>query len=102
MYTGKVIDFHLHIGKIEDWHPWVIQYFKEVNPDLFQNFETLMKPDRLEEYLAGEGVTYAVVLAENSPKVTGVVKNSYVHDFCKGHNNTSPFIPVSSVWVRHL
>ena len=95
MYTGKVIDFHLHIGKIEDWHPWVIQYFKEVNPDLFQNFETLMKPDRLEEYLAGEGVTYAVVLAENSPKVTGVVKNSYVHDFCKGHNSLIPFASIN-------
>ena len=95
MYTGKVIDFHLHIGKIEDWHPWVIQYFKEVNPDLFQNYETLLKPERLEEYLAGEGVTYAVVLAENSPKVTGVVKNSYVHDFCKGHNSLIPFASIN-------
>ena len=95
MYTGKVIDFHLHIGKKEDWHPWVISYLKEINPYLFQNFETLMKPDSLEEYLANEGVTYGVILAEDSPLTTGVVKNSYVHDFCRGHKCFIPFASIN-------
>jgi predicted TIM-barrel fold metal-dependent hydrolase len=95
VYTGKVIDFHLHIGKEKDWHPWVISYLKEINPYLFQNFETLMKPDSLEEYLASEGVTYGVILAEDSPLTTGVVKNSYVHDFCKAHKCFIPFASIN-------
>jgi predicted TIM-barrel fold metal-dependent hydrolase len=95
VYTGKVIDFHLHIGREKDWHPWVISYLKEINPYLFQNFGTLMKPDSLKEYLANEGVTYAVILAEDSPLTTGVVKNSYVHDFCKGHKCFIPFASIN-------
>ena len=29
MYTGNVIDFHIHIGRKEDWHPWVIDYLRK-------------------------------------------------------------------------
>jgi len=94
VYAGKVIDFHLHIGRKEDWHPWVINYFKEINPYIFKNYEILLNPDKLEEYLTKDGIEYAVVLAEDSPMVTGVVKNSYVHNFCRGKKM---FIPFSSI-----
>ncbi|MCK4613698.1 MAG: amidohydrolase family protein, partial [Thermoplasmata archaeon] len=97
MYTGKVIDFHIHVGRKEDWHPWVIEYLGEVNPILFRNFEELMSPAGLEEYLAGEGVTYAVILAEDSPLTTGVVPNSYVHGFCKGREKFIPFASINPI-----
>jgi predicted TIM-barrel fold metal-dependent hydrolase len=56
-----------------------------------------MTPDGLEGYLVGEGVTYAVVLAENSPLTTGIVTNSYVHNFCKGRKMFIPFASVNPV-----
>ena len=97
MHTGMVIDFHVHIGRKEDWHPWVIEYLIEINPYLSQNFDKLMSPDGLEEYLVKEGIDYAVVLAEDSPLTTGVVTNSYVHSFCKGRKRFIPFASINPV-----
>jgi predicted TIM-barrel fold metal-dependent hydrolase len=94
VYTGKVIDFHLHIGRKEDWNPWVINYLEKMNPYIFKNYEILSNPDKLEEYLTRDGVEYAVILAEDSPMVTGVVSNSYVYNFCRGKKR---FIPFSSI-----
>lgn len=91
----NVIDFHLHIGILEHWHPYVINYFKNINPPLFQNFHQLMNPTALEQFLEKEGVTYAVVLAEDSPKVTGIVPNQYVHDFCLGQKKFIPFASIN-------
>ena len=101
MYTGKVIDFHIHIGRKKDWHPWVIDYLRKINPALFQNFNKFMNPDRLEEYLAGEDVAYAVVLAEDSPMTTGVVTNKYVYDFCKGRKRFVPFASINPVTMSN-
>jgi len=97
VYAGKIIDFHLHIGRKEDWHPWVIEYLREINSYLFQNFNKLMSPDGLEEYLVREGIDYAVVLAEDSPFTTGVVTNNYVHKFCKGRKRLIPFASINPV-----
>lgn len=57
MHKGKIIDFHLHIGRKEDWLLWVMEYLKKMNPYLFQNFKKIMNTDGLEEYLDKEGVT---------------------------------------------
>jgi len=102
VYARTVIDFHLHIGRKEDWHPWVIEYLKEMNPYLFQNFKEIMNPNGLEKYLDGEGVTYAVVLAEDSPLTTGVVTNNYVHNFCKERKRFIPFASINPVTTSNL
>lgn len=94
MYSGKIIDCHIHIGKKENWHPWVNEYFKKINPYLFQHFNEIMTPSGLEKYLTDQGVTYAVILAEYSPNVTGVVTNEHVYDFCK---DKKQFIPFASI-----
>ncbi len=101
MYTGKIIDFHIHIGKKENWHPWVIDYLRNINPYLFQNFNKIMNPDGLGEYLAGEGVNFAVVLAEDSPLTTGVVPNDYVHSFCKNNRMFIPFASINPVTSKN-
>ncbi len=41
--------------------------------------------------LAEKGVDYAVILAEDTPAVTGVADNRRVADFCKGHPRLLPF-----------
>jgi predicted TIM-barrel fold metal-dependent hydrolase len=95
VYSGKIIDFHIHIGQKEDWLPWVNEYFKEINPYLFQNFNEIMTPEGIEKYLINQGVTYAIILAEYSPNVTGVVTNEYVYDFCKGKKQFIPFASIN-------
>ncbi|UCG70409.1 MAG: amidohydrolase [Thermoplasmata archaeon] len=89
-----IIDFHIHIGLREHWHPWVNEHFKGTNPELYENFDKIMNPEGLEQHLRAQGVDYAIILAENSPITTGVVSNEYVHDFCKGRKM---FIPFASI-----
>jgi predicted TIM-barrel fold metal-dependent hydrolase len=94
MLFTMIIDFHIHIGLKEHWHPWVNEHFKKTNPKLYENFETIMNPEGLSHHLEIEGVDYAVILAENSPITTGIVSNEFVRDFCKGQEK---FIPFASV-----
>ena len=90
----KVVDFHVHIGNLRTWHPWVLDLMRKGNPDQFDELEGLMHPGPLEEYLKGQGIWKAVVLADNCPITTGIVTNDYVAEFCKGHDF---FIPFASI-----
>ena len=99
MYIGEIIDFHIHIGKKDHWHPWVLDYLRNCNPTLFQNFDKLMNPNGMEELLAKAGVNYAVILAEDSPITTGVVPNTYVYDFCKNNQMFIPFASINPVTI---
>lgn len=101
MYSGKIIDFHIHIGRKEDWLPWVNEYFKEINQYLFQYFDEIMTPDGIEKYLNDQGVTYAIILAEYSPNVTGVVTNEYIYNFCKGKKQFIPFASINPNSTKH-
>ncbi len=92
-----IIDFHVHIGKKEHWHPWVNELFEKANPELYENFDEVMNPEGLEDYMNKQGVDYAVILAEHSPITTGVVSNAFVESFCKGNKK---FIPFASVDPR--
>lgn len=92
-----IIDFHVHIGKKEHWHPWVNELFEKANPELYENFDSIMNPEGLESLLKNQGVDYAVILAENSPITTGVVPNTYVEEFCRG---IKMFLPFASIDPR--
>jgi predicted TIM-barrel fold metal-dependent hydrolase len=89
-----IIDFHVHIGRREDWHPWVNDFMRQASPELYERFDEIMTPKGMVELLKGEGVDRAVILAENCPITTGVVTNDYVAEFCKG---IDLFIPFASV-----
>jgi len=101
LYTGKIIDFHIHIGKKENWHSWVTEYLRNINPYLFQNFNKIMNPNGLEEYLVGEGIKYAVILAEDSPLTTGIVPNDYVFNFCKDRKMFIPFASINPTTTKN-
>jgi predicted TIM-barrel fold metal-dependent hydrolase len=90
-----IIDFHIHIGLKEHWHPWVNEHFKKVNPKLYENFDDIMTPGGLEVFLKSQEVDYAVILAENSPITTGVVSNEFVRDFCIGKDIFIPFASIN-------
>jgi hypothetical protein len=90
----KVIDFHVHIGRKEHWHPWVHELLKKGDPAQYERLDELMTPENLEAFLQGQGIDRAVVLADNSPITTGVVTNEFVAEFCKGHRFFIPFCSI--------
>jgi predicted TIM-barrel fold metal-dependent hydrolase len=89
-----IIDFHIHIGLREHWHPWVNEYLEKINPDLYSRFDDIMNPNGFVNYLKSHGVDRAVILAEESPITTGVVTNEFVYEFCK---DQKMFIPFASI-----
>ena len=50
---------------------------------------------RFEEFLAGEGVDFACVLAELNEMTVGVCTNGQVRDFCRGRPRLIPFCDVN-------
>jgi predicted TIM-barrel fold metal-dependent hydrolase len=91
----KTIDAHIHIGKKEHFHEWVLKYEENSNPLIQESYEVLSDPDRFCSFLKNEGVERAVILAENSPLTTGVVPNDYVLSFCRGKEMLIPFCSIN-------
>ncbi len=94
MYEGKVIDFHIHVGHRDIWQPWVREFLSASNPELMPNHDELMSTDGLQKYLEGEGIEYAVVLAENAPITTGVISNEFVHGITADREKFLPFASI--------
>lgn len=91
----KAIDFHIHVGRREHFHEWVLDYEERVNPCLKESYERLSDPEEFCTFLEAEGVAKAVILAENSPLTTGVVPNEYVASFCAGRDMLVPFCSIN-------
>jgi len=91
----KVIDFHIHIGLKEHWHPWVHEYQKNAGSELYERYEELTDPGHFADYLLSFGIKKAVILPEISPITTGVVPNEYVLNFCRGKNIYLPFCTIN-------
>ncbi len=97
-----IIDFHIHVGRSEMWHPWIFEW--AVNN--LREEDRALGPQKLLDAIAGSretlerhldacGVDYAVVLAEESPVTTGMTTNEYVRDFCRGSQRLIPFCNVN-------
>jgi len=61
-----VVDFHIHPGKYEQWHPWVIEWMRETAPSLEQYLDAMEEPAAMRAMLAEAGVDVGVMLAEIS------------------------------------
>ena len=91
----KVVDFHLHVGKREHWNPAIHKLFQKLNPGLYEIQDEVMTPENIVGMLDSSGVDWAIILAEISPQVTGVVTNEFVATFCEKHLDR--LIPFCSV-----
>ena len=81
-----VVDFHIHPGKYEQWHPWVIEWMRETAPSLEQYLDAMEEPAAMRAMLAEAGVDVGVMLAEISPIVTGTIDNDWVSQFAREIN----------------
>ena len=98
----KVIDFHIHVGLKEHWHPWVHEYQKAINPELYKLYDELIDPKNFAAYLAASGIQKAVILPENCPITTGVVPNEFVLEFCRDQDILIPFCTVNPSLEKDL
>ncbi len=100
MMTIEIVDFHVHaLSSEEDWHPWVIKYGLDTNPDLHRNLKEVTTPEGLWAYLRKNGIDLAVILAEDSPVTTttkrGTEINKFIAKFCENNPNMIPFCSVN-------
>jgi len=83
-----IIDFHVHLSRIEHGHPWVLEWIQENYPgDLETLLDEVLTPAGLRRYLQENSVDWAVGLAEVSPITTGWAGNEYVGEICKEANS---------------
>jgi hypothetical protein len=82
-----LIDVHLHPARLDglkpSWDVWVQDFDSPQLRELYDG--DVLNPDRFDELLAAEGVDVAVVLAEYSPKVTGIQAVEDMAALCAGH-----------------
>jgi predicted TIM-barrel fold metal-dependent hydrolase len=91
----RIIDFHIHIGRKEDWHEWVNSYQRAVCPEFYEKYEQMIDPKKFALYLKKQNIEKAVILPEISPITTGVVSNEYVLEFCQDEGVFIPFCTVN-------
>ena len=89
-----VVDFHTHVGHRRFWNPKIVEEFTKLSPSFVESMETLMTPKNLIDFFKGQGIDYAVCIADNSA-ITGCVPNDFVLDFCEGHPELIPFFSVN-------
>lgn len=89
-----VIDFHVHVGRRHHFTPWLISAMEmRIGKHAFEMFDSVT-PQRLSDYMEREGVDTAVVLAEATPKTSGIIPNEFTAEFC---SQSSKLIPFGSV-----
>lgn len=91
----KVIDFHVHVGLKEHWEDWVKEYGEAVQSDFYRRYDEMIIPEKFAAHLENNNIEKAVILPEINPKVTGVVTNEYVFEFCQGFDIFVPFCTIN-------
>jgi len=86
-----IVDFHFHVARTEQLLPCAQDWSKKFGTDL----DTILHKETIGQFLAAEGVDYAVALAELSPATTGWVSNESVADFCQGIPSLIPFVNIN-------
>ncbi|MFQ6059331.1 MAG: amidohydrolase family protein [Anaerolineae bacterium] len=96
-----IVDFHIHVGPPENYHPWVVEWFKSWHPQGLddETLRQLFTPQGVLRLLDESGVDYAVALAEISPITTGVTTNETVAEFCLGQERLIPFCNINPYMV---
>jgi uncharacterized protein len=76
-----VLDFHIHPCIAELLGPSAHAYISRANPDAYAQIDCLADARATVDYLRGQGVDQAVVLAEESPVTDGVTSSEWVLDW---------------------
>jgi uncharacterized protein len=110
-----LVDVHLHAARLPtlkpSWHQWAQDFGGTSVMDGVYTEDGTVDPRRFDDYLAAEGVDKALLLAEYSPKVTGIQS---IEDLVPlaAHNpgrigligNLNPHLhyPIDEEWQRQI
>lgn len=100
-----LIDMHVHLARYEVLSDSTRDWFISLYPSeaAYQAVcDANAAPEDFCAMLAEKGVDYAVILAEDTPAVTGVADNRRVADFCKGHPQLLPFCTFDPLKERDM
>ncbi len=100
--TTMVIDFHVHVGKPEDWDPSVVDDLRRIYPNVVETMSLTYMPERLISILKSHGVDRAVILAEVAPLTTGMITNQWVYDTYGTYPELMLFASINPFIVRDL
>ena len=93
-HNRLLIDFHVHLSQydllLDSPREWFLSCYPS-EKNYLDLCEAYGNPDSFCELLKEKGVDYAVILAENTPDVTGIASNQSIAHFCKGHPQLLPF-----------
>ncbi len=93
-----IVDAHMHVARQDMWQPWVHEFFKKMNPKLYERpFDEAMSRENVLAMLDEAGVDKAWLLSESSQNVVGRVNNEFVSEFCAGSNRLIPFSSANPV-----
>jgi predicted TIM-barrel fold metal-dependent hydrolase len=97
----SLVDFHIHVARIGDYQPWVIDWtMSNIGRESAEAYiGQYLSPDGLQRLLDDNGLDYGVCLAEMSPICTGVTTNEYVAEMCRGNPRLIPFGSINPFMV---
>ncbi len=86
-----VIDFHIHLGRREHLTRHMTEYLSQALAPHALDFMDALSPQEFSKYLKDQGVDYAVILSEYSPRVTGIIPSEFTASFCMDIHGLIPF-----------
>ena len=98
-----IVDFHIHPQRRDMLSPESRAYqdkFYVGREDFYDRM--LASPETFLEFLKGEGVDYAVLLADICPLIDSLTPNEYVAEFSRGRDNLIPFCNINPCITRDL
>jgi len=82
-----LIDVHVHVSRREHERPWVLEFIEsQSDGDIWAKIDRVLTPTTFRPFLQGNGIDWAVALAEDSPATVGVTPHEYVADLCAKAN----------------
>lgn len=95
MLNGQLlIDFHVHLPQYAERTNSALEWFRSLcpSPEVYDAVsQTCADPANFTAMLERKGVDYAVLLAEMTPSVSGVVSNETIAAFCAQSGRLIPF-----------
>ncbi len=90
-FIVPILDMHVHVGKREHLTPQFMEYFASEWGTEGLDFLDSLTPESLAAFLDTQGVDKAVLLAEYSPKTTGIIPSEFIAGFCRRTDRLIPF-----------
>lgn len=95
LFDHPVVDMHVHPPFLSAYTAEGLSYAMQVNPEAVETTMRLQDPQAFLEFFRANGVDHVVLLAEEAPLVSGMVKSEDVIQFAAGAVGLHAFISIN-------